>query len=554
MATFTSNSFELVVNTTLLFTGNPVFVDATLGGNITDGTYNHLTRDGTGIDGYNAYTTIQGAVDWMTTAGDEVYVRGGTYLESVLINGSTSPSGTSWADGEHCALQSYPGEWAVIDAQGLTSYCVGKPPNGNDEGNGISYWRFERLEITGGGRAADTVGGGLYISDGPFKCRFLSVHDNLSGSASNNPAGINGYGWNDSVIEFCFVKDNGATGSSNGNSANINIYSDYNWQAIAAGGYQSYNSRIPAINNTIRYNHIAGSGTGYRVKGSQLFTGRFPGVSDFIDDFSDNGDKIHHNYFVNQGAEACVLKQDFANAYNNIFDGTSGWSCMAGDTQPDKNFYKQVIYNNTCVDFTGAAIVRYGALYWPFAENQNHYGWDYNNIVDGASKRSAGWFTGVGINVFCGATGSRTPYDSPDITNYVNSNNYFYRPGNADIFAFHTPTQFFTQAEFEAQALTGGTKIVYQNNLDAGNLLYTGTTGADKYITEGTHLIEAGVTVADGGVGGAHPYLAGVTIPSYVGAVNPNDSAWVDGVLTDVASIAWLTAQELGSTPTWVES
>ncbi len=38
-------------------------------------------------------------------------------------------------------------------------------------------------------------------------------------------------------------------------------------------------------------------------------------------------------------------------------------------------------------------------------------------------------------------------------------------------------------------------------------------------------------TIANGGIGGAHPLLASVTIPSYIGAADPNDNSWVAGVL-----------------------
>ena len=66
--------------------------------------------------------------------------------------------------------------------------------------------------------------------------------------------------------------------------------------------------------------------------------------------------------------------------------------------------------------------------------------------------------------------------------------------------------------------------------------MYAGTTGANKFITLGSHLIEGSTKIADGGIGGPHPYLPGVTLPSYVGAVDPNNSSWVSNLLclTDI--------------------
>ena len=152
------------------------------------------------------------------------------------------------------------------------------------------------------------------------------------------------------------------------------------------------------------------------------------------------------------------------------------------------------------------------------------------------------------MNIFNGGTA----YGAPDISNYMNANNYIYRSNSTSIFKYINT--FYTAAEFRAQPETGFPRTLYDNAYDAGNLAYLGTTGADKYLTDGTHEIEVGVTMLNGGIGGAHPYLPSVTIPSYMGATNPSDNAWVAGVLDDITSVAWLKAQEADSTPTWVEA
>ena len=58
-----------------------------------------------------------------------------------------------------------------------------------------------------------------------------------------------------------------------------------------------------------------------------------------------------------------------------------------------------------------------------------------------------------------------------------------------------------------------------------------GSSGAYKYMTNRNHYLEGSKTIANGGIGGSHPYLAGVIIPSYVGATDPNNDSWVDTVL-----------------------
>jgi hypothetical protein len=64
-------------------------------------------------------------------------------------------------------------------------------------------------------------------------------------------------------------------------------------------------------------------------------------------------------------------------------------------------------------------------------------------------------------------------------------------------------------------------------------------------------VLSGSTTIANGGIGGPHPYLGGVVMPSYVGATNPNDNAWVDGVL-GLADLSNLINGGPGD-PRWVE-
>ena len=69
--------------------------------------------------------------------------------------------------------------------------------------------------------------------------------------------------------------------------------------------------------------------------------------------------------------------------------------------------------------------------------------------------------------------------------------------------------------------------------------MYAGTSGANKFITKESHIIEGSTTIANGGIGGSHPYLSGITLPSYVGAVDPNNTSWVANLLclTDIEAL-----------------
>ena len=52
-----------------------------------------------------------------------------------------------------------------------------------------------------------------------------------------------------------------------------------------------------------------------------------------------------------------------------------------------------------------------------------------------------------------------------------------------------------------------------------------------EYRTNAEFSVEQGKTINDSGVGINHPYLENMKIPSYIGASNPNDDAWINGVL-----------------------
>lgn len=498
-----------------------IYVDKTLVSNCAAGNYSTTNRICNGSDG-NAYKTIQNAVDNMNKS-DDIYIRGGNYYENVLLSGSTAPDGTA---NDYASMQSYPGEWAIIDGQNNEQYTIGKNRSGRDEGNDLAYWLFERLEITGG---TDGNGGaGLYISGGPFIVRYNYIHDNLSSSGDNNPAGITGYTWRDSIVEYNYFDNNGMSSGTDGNASNIAIFSDYLWNETGEFGFTD--SKPSIRRNEIRYNYFSGSSIGYKHKGTQYFTGRNTSnaSTDYDDTYQDRGDKIHHNYFTGQRRVSVMTYQDFVQVYNNIFDADP--EAISIGEQPDDQMYKVVTYNNTILN-PKKGIVRYGCdegLSYPV--NENHYGWDYNNLIDSSDKIYNLWFTGTAINVLAGCSDSRNPYNAnPDISNYIGSNNYFYRPDDPDIFKYGDV--YYTAPEYEAQTETGAPRIAYSNAYNASNPLYAGTTGANKFIALGSHLINGSKTIANGGIGAPHPYLSGITLPSYVGAVEPNNTGWVASLL-----------------------
>jgi hypothetical protein len=61
---------------------------------------------------------------------------------------------------------------------------------------------------------------------------------------------------------------------------------------------------------------------------------------------------------------------------------------------------------------------------------------------------------------------------------------------------------------------------------------YVGSSGADRYKLTGNYTLDGTHHILDSGLAGVHPYLNGVSIPSYIGAVDPNNDGWVDTVLS----------------------
>ena len=507
-----------------------------------------------GIDGHaysgtpgvgTGYSTIQGGVNAMS-AGDALYMRGGTYRlggSEVSLRGK---NGTSWNEGGYFKMCSYPGEWAILDGERNTTNGVvlhgGFPCYGSDVAT--HYWVFERFEVKGGGyTSGNATCAGIWVNVGPFKFRYLYIHDNLSYTYYDNPAGLSSTEMEDSVIEFCWFENNGSDGSTSHNCANICFYGAVGDKAdTAAGGYDL--SRGGTKNNAVQYCYFAkGSGSGavgIKHKIDQYFTGRTTNAP-WDDTYNTFGDKYHHNVFNDLDESSVYVAQDFAQVYQNIFV-TPGSPAICIQYAPLPQFYKVCTYNNTIITPASAAITRWGKGDYFTNELTTHYGYDYNNLIkDGVG--SSPWGEHEIINVIPMTTGVLTH----DLSHYFGSNNFFFSPNSSDVYRLNGAS--YTPAEYEAQNLTGSPKIAYIS--DSGNP-FLGTSGIDALRTNGSYTIEGSTTIANGGIGGSHPYLAGVTIPSFIGATNPNDDAWVSGVMNNVSSIAWLRNQ-IDSDPGWIE-
>jgi hypothetical protein len=524
-----------------LFAAN-IYVDSTLGSNCTSGRYSVVNRNCSGSDG-NAYNTIQVAINAMSP-GDTIYMRGGTYnvgrsSGEECIDIPISKNGSGWTKGNYNTLASYPGEWAIIDGQnncgnrgvGLGHYAYGEHGTVSD----IKYWLFERFEITNARSSDGSFSKGFHGNGGPFKFRYLYIHDNQASSGGNNPGGLSGQHWQNSLVEFSWLKNNGTAGHDPGhNATNIVIYSDYNETNVANDGFNPNNSTSAGTyKNEIRYNLLQGSTIGFKHKSGQLLSRR---KTSFQETYDEYGDKIHHNIVQDTYEAGIDCSQDFGQVYNNILNNCARGISVEIEDVP--GMYKVVVYNNTIIDPAHQGIARFAWKSWSW-EIAQHHGWDYNNILVNSASYN-GYCSQQDISV------CYSPGDGWDLSNYYNSYNYFYSPNDSNLISLGDSA--YTTSGWESQSISHTPREVYTSS---GNSPFLGTSGANKYITNGSFIVERSTTIANGGSGGSHPYLNGVNFPSYIGATNPNDNAWVSGVL-GLSNVEYL--KNGGSDdPTWIE-
>ena len=519
-----------------------LYVDTTAGA--CTGNYSISSRDCSGSDG-NSYATVQAAITAMS-GGDDIYLRGGTYLPLQLTGNSASgevgiPQSKDGSSENWSSIQSYPGEWAILDGDnkcGARGAVLGLRDWDKDGATDIKYWKFERLEITGGASTDLSAASGIWGNGGPFIVRYCYIHDNLANTGGANPCGIKGMVWEDSTVEYNYFKDNGSNGSSNEihSVTGPQIHSDYldgvaNWESAPVDFDHA------TKNNTIQYNLFNNANSyaysGIHYKSRQYLTPK----TNVSWTYEDQGDKIHHNIFLNH-LRSIGLQQDFAQVYNNIMVTPTSTSSQIGITVVDDQGWAgqvaTVIYNNTLIK--GRLLHNFG--YSTYVVNP--YIYIYNNLFDQAPANGDG---SAVIDIGDHYMQTTFTYESArvDLTN-----NYLYRGSSTDIrvtrntggcYSYLSPSEYdacYTETNYNKTSSEG-----------SDNLYSSG------YLTRGAHVVEGAVTIAGGGHGGSHPYLDGVTLPSYIGATNPDDNDWVAGVLA--LDVSYFTSQTAGSDPTWIE-
>ncbi len=488
-----------------------VFVDQTLAAACSARTYSVAARDCTGSDGAG-YPSIEEAFVAMQV-GEAVLLRGGTYMENYGTTSQptamavpTSKNGTSWSPGEYNVVRSFPGEWAILDGNGqYFTFGLGAP-SWNSGSYTLRYWVFENLEIRGGST------GGIGVHEGPVVIRNCYIHDNGRGPLGDgNRGGIHAYRLRDSTIELNYLFNN--SGADDNNKAHVVIFADYLY----------YDFDIDHSNqaNTIRYNlfdTMSGTHTSIKDKASQHFSSVMGGIDRDMT-YADRGSNIHHNIFLGSGV-AVQGRQQFEQIHHNISVGGRITGEDGGRFRPVPHI---TVYNNTVF---GAPISN--TIGYTLSIAELDLGWyAVNNIVSAFDSTDYSPAFGIAVNWCrssdCGApctyTWTGTRVEGNLVHNPMSSRHY----GLPDSYTCKA-TRWLSTTDFNARRSA-------TNYVDMSASLFVGATGADAYRTDPAHSITGGGTVGNSGVGGAHPYLAGRTLPTYIGATAPGDSAWVEGVL-----------------------
>jgi len=256
-------------------------------------------------------------------AGDTLYIRGGTYTETINSNSYTIPVGTSFSS--PVTIAAYPSETVTLGAgNGPGSTLV------NFAHSYIRYIIFDRLILDGRNRGS--FGANIIsLYGGPNHLRFTNCE--IKNSASQGVETFVANGFSSDFNEFidCSIHDNGVDDNLDHGfyiSTKNNIIQGCDIYDNAAFGVQVYDGAgHRADNNVVRSCRLHGNGRGGTVLGS--------------------GDNIQ--------------------AYNNLIYGNARGIWVSSNSPTNVRLLNNTIYNNSIagiiVDSASDTIVRNNIIY-----------------------------------------------------------------------------------------------------------------------------------------------------------------------------------------------
>ena len=496
-------------------TVDTVFVDSL----ITDSTntYNKTTRSATGGT-YKCYRWPQWAINTITTGNNKsVVLRQGTYSGTGDYNStfgystclSTTQNGVCWADGRYNVFTNYNNERVTIDGRDSIKLVAAGAGSilgrAGYNGYGIKYWKIKGINFVRGVSADSSCAAGIWIELGPFivdSCTF-NIGWIPKETQIEAPAGVKGHGWKN-----CVVTNSYFTQSEGG----VAIYGDYQHVANATNGFveTAAGEKYQSMRNIVKYNYFDSIYVhSFKYKGGQIMSTR---DGNFDTTYANCGDTIAYNIARHGGygarlgiMEAFAGNQDFISIHHNILDSLgSPLMIQYKDLYP---FINTKVFNNTIIKGGNAdyncAIYRGATKYFndTVSEVFDIWGDDINNLIvepPAYSYRTAIYST-VGFTWH----------------NWHVKNNLLYKaPTNAARITDSTgATNTYTISQLQSLYPFDD---LYSTTADG---LFRST-----YIPDGSYVVDGSTTISNGGLG--------TDYPSYIGAVDPNDTTWVPQVLS----------------------
>jgi len=272
----------------------------------------------------------------VTVAGDTLYIRSGSYAESVNSNSQTIPTGTSWSNAP--LISAYPSETVTLSNSSI-----------NLPASYIKYVIFQNLIIDVNLSSHE----GVSLGNGANHVRFIGCEiKNSEGQGVHAAHAADGYN------EFinCNVHNNGTTtlngtpqdhgfyiASRNNVVDGCTIYSNWGWGVQI---YNGYGER--ADGNIIRNNRIYSNGAGGPAAGivvasasntlvaNNLIYGNPRGIEVAFNNPSNS--MIYNNTLYNNGAGIAINSDSTgAKVKNNIVYQSGSITDSGSGTVLDKN-------------------------------------------------------------------------------------------------------------------------------------------------------------------------------------------------------------------------
>jgi len=495
------------------------------------------------------YDQIEDALD-AQTPGDDIFIREGNYIPEgrygqsnlnsadFYINYSTA-SGTAL---DHSSIQSFPGEWAVLEGSVIMPVVLGHRNQDKDGSFRIHHYDIFRLGIDCNGYQSGRWGG-IVINGYENRVRYNHIYECIADDGGPGAlGGLVAYIPQDSQFMFNYIHDCGGSVDDN-NAAPICVVSDYGFlhdtctATPPTGEYHwftdgSYDEVNTSKRNRFAYNkvdqdqslltdgffkykeqtHLTAwmeDDSNVVCSGGEITGGNLLANLDMTN--SENGDEWDHNLAIGLNA---WIGADFLQFHHNVITG----ALEIGPLRLHQPI-NPVVYNNTIL----SGRIQYSAAtvnYFPDTidgGDQPLVMSSYNNLL--ASPVQSNYYYEMTF-----IQNENTIVTAKTYPGYFNvERNYIY-DRQSNVSSSNQIRISFTNYSLSAFDSMFGFTNHMKASSEGSDSLFSGATGANQYIARASHQVDTGVTIGNHGETINHPYLAGVQLPSSIGAVNDGEN------------------------------